>query len=342
MSDAIAAPFQRRFLSVEIIVPKGIKKLNYQTQQQETSELAGQRISLQNYRIDASVVSLGKITAVSAGISIYNLPPKLMRALAGYGTMGVFNYASDSAADIAAASKTVAVRLYTSPDTYDTLAQSGGAVAQQTANQRQMIFRGSLQNCSIQMDAVPDPFAFIQCNTLGASQLFPADALSYKGAIAASTIAQQIAQSVGLTFVNDGVTTVLQNPCFHGDLKKQLRDLSEQALFDYSTENGTLAIWPIGSHRSAASAAGYTTINSSNGLIDYPQFNGVGVSFTMLYNPAIRFGDRIYLETDAPNATGYYVVSRVEANLSQELPGGPWYSNIQATSYSNPIGTTAL
>lgn len=342
MSDTIAAPFQRRFLSVEIIVPEGIKKLNYQTQRQETSELAGQAIDLHNYRIDASVVSAGKISAISAGISIYNLPTRLMRALSGYGTMGVFNYASNTASGIAAVKDTIDVRLYTSESAQNNVSATSIQADNPWNAQRTMIFRGSLQNCSIQMDAVPDPFAFIQCHTLGAAQLFPADALSYKGAIAASTIAQQIAQTIGLTFTNDGVTTVLQNPCFHGDLKKQLRDLSEQALFDYSTENGTLAIWPIGSHRSAASNTGYTTINSSNGLIGYPQFNGVGVSFTTLYNPAIRFGDRIYLETDAPNVTGYYVVSYVEANLSQELPGGAWYSNVQATFYKNPIGTAAL
>lgn len=342
MSGAVSAPFQKRFLSVEIIVPKGIKKLNFQTQQQETSDLAGQRISLQNYRIEANVVSLGQVTAVSAGISVYNLPESLMRSLSGFGTMGVFNYASDSASDVAAANQTVSVRLYTSPDTYDTLASSGGTPSQQNANQRQMIFRGSLQNCSIQMDSAPDVMTFIQCNTLGAAQLFPTDAISYKGSVSASTIAQQIAQSVGLGFVNDNVTTVLQNPCFHGDLKKQLRDLAEQALFDYSTEDGKLTIWPLGSHRTAAAAAGYTTISADNGLLGYPQFNGVGVSFRTIYNPAIRFGDRIYLESSAPNVSGYYVVSRVETHLSAEVPGGPWFSDIQATFYKNPIGTAAL
>lgn len=341
MTDKSYAPFSKKFLSVEIIVPKGVKKLNYQTGQQETSNLAGQRISLQGYRMAAQIVNAGQVQGVEAAIQIYNLPEGLMKSLTGFGSMSVFNYVASGNSNQNLFG-TVQVQIFTSPDTTDTVGvgNAKGTVQQKTENKKQMIFWGSLQTAQAIMQGAPDPFIQIQCNTLGLAQTAPASVISYKGAIAASTIAKNIADGMGLSFTNSGVKTILQNAYFYGSAKRQLEDLAHQALFSYTTENGVLNIWPINGTRQPAGQSA-VTVSPNTGLIGYPRFAGVGVTFTTIYNPGLRFGDRIYLETSLPNATGYYSVQATAHHLSTEMPGGPWETEVTATSFVNPVGTAS-
>ena len=331
------APFETRHLSVELRIPQGVKRLNYHTGQLELSEAAGQTISLQGHRITANINDAGQVQAVSAQLQIYNVNQTLMRSLCGFGSMGIFNFSANSADDLAASVNVPTLYIFRSTQTYQTAGKTTAGKADLKSN---LIYKGSLFNVSAQMRGAPDPFITIESYTLGAARLQQAQAMSYKGAVPATTLAQTIANIMGLSFENNGVSTILENPYFAGDAATQLRDLAEQALFNFSTSNGTLSIWPVSSYRTPAGST--PVINSSNGLLDYPEFNGVGVTFRTIYMPSIRFGDLIKLESIVPNVTGYYTVTNVSHHLSQQLPGGPWESQIQATFMRNPIGTATL
>lgn len=337
------APFQQRFLSYEIKVPAGVKKLDYRGNQ-TTSDLEGQTITLQGYRSECTIPNYGQTQGVEAQVSIYNLPDRLMRSLAGFGgTMGVFNYASVSASDIASANNVVSLRIFTSEQTTKSITPSAiSRGAQGSGQMMTCVFMGSLMNCSVNMDTAPDPITFINCSTLGSFNLCPAKAISFKGAVDAAMIARQIATQMGYAFVNDGVTTILQNPYFYGNLTQQLFDLANQALFQVSVNLGRVTIWPMGRALSSAGASGFTTVNPATGLIGYPQLNGVGVVLRTIYNPSIRYGDKISVESIAPNVTGTYVVNAIVHHLSEDVPGGPWETEIQASRYGYPPGLTGL
>ena len=338
MTDTVTAHprFGKKHLSIEIIVPPGVKRLNYQTGQYQTSELAGQRISLKGYRVSCQIVNVGQSQGNEAVIQIYNLPPDLMKSLTGFGTLSVFNYVA-SGNDSQELGATVQVQIFTSNDTTDTLSNTDD----QQDNQRNMVFWGSLQTCQAVMQATPDPFVQMQCRTLGFAQFSPASVISIKGATKAADIAQNIGNTMGLAFENNGVNTVLQNPYFYGSAMQQLQDLSQQALFNYTASNGVLSIWPIGGQRNPASHS-VTLINTDSGMIGYPDFAGVSVTFRTLYNPSIRFGDQIRIESIVPNVTGDYTVNRTAHHLSADVPGGPWETEVLATFFRNPIGTAGV
>lgn len=330
-----SSTFQKRFLAVEINVPASIKKMNYQTGQLEASSLAGQRISLQNYRISAAVECYGQTSAVQASFQIYNLPDALMRGLSGYGTQGVFNYAASSAADIASGNGVVTVSLFRSENTNNTLGKSASQ-EQLMANQKNRMFRGSLVNASAKPQAAPDPFLFIQCYTMNDAMTVPTPAISFKGGVKAADIAQQIAAFMGWGFENAGVQTVLQNPYFSGSTSNQLNDLAQQGLFVWTVENQVLSIWPINGERNPGDSG--ILISADTGLIGYPEFNGIGVTFRVVYQPGLRYGDKIRLKTAAPNASGSYVIYGLSHHVDSELPEGEWYSIVQASFVHSKIG----
>lgn len=338
MSETISAHprFSKKHLSIEIIVPEGVKRLNYQTGQYQTSELAGQRISLKGYRVSCEIENVGQSQGNAAGIQIYNLPPSLMQSLTGFGTLSVFNYVASGNSSQKLGS-TVQVQIFASNDTTDTLSNADD----QSDNQRNMVFWGSLQTCQAVMSAAPDPFVQMTCRTLGFAQLSPASVISIKGSAKASDIAQNIGNTLGLAFENNGVNTVLQNPYFYGSAMQQLQDLSQQALFNYTVSNGVLSIWPIGGNRKPLSQ-GLTLISAETGMVDYPTFSGVAVTVQTLYNSSVRYGDQIRIESIVPNVTGNYSVNKTTHHLSTDIPGGPWHTEIVATFFQNPIGTAGV
>lgn len=331
-------PFVKRALAVQITIPKGIQKMNYQTGKLETSEYAGQTISLSKYRIKAAIECYGEASAVRATFQIYNLPYELMAALSGYGTMGVFNYAAKDAQAISSGSGVVAVSLFVSENTNSTLGKTA-TQAQLQQNDKTRIFRGSLVTASAQMVAAPDPFLFIECNTLNDARLVPTPPISFKGAVKASVIAKQLADFMGWGFEDAGVQTVLQNPYFCGSVSTQLSDLAQQSSFVWIVENNTLSIWPVnGARLSLPSNASGVLVNADNGLISYPEFNGIGISFSTIYNPGLRFGSQVRLETDFPNATGSYVIYGLSHHLDSEDPTGEWTSIVQGSFIHAKIG----
>lgn len=331
-------PFVKRALSVQINVPAGIQKMNYQTGKLETSAFAGQRISLTKYRIKAAIECYGEASAVAATFQIYDLPYELMAALSGYGTQGVFNYAAKSAQAISSGSGVVTVSLFVSENTNDTLGKTA-TQEQLQKNQKTCVFRGSLVTASAQMSAAPDPFLFIQCNTLNDARLVPTPPISFKGSVRASVIARQLADFMGWGFEDAGVQTVLQNPYFCGSVSAQLSDLAQQGSFVWIVENNTLSIWPVnGARKAPTSNASGILINDSNGLIEYPEFNGVGISFSTIYNPGLRFGDQVRLETIFPNATGTYLIYGLAHHLDSQDPSGEWTSIVQGSFIHAKIG----
>jgi len=67
-------------------------------------------------------------------------------------------------------------------------------------------------------------------------------------------------------------------------------------------------------------------------LVGYPTFDGVGVNFQALFNPAVTFGGSIKLETDVQQAAGEWVVTSVSHRLECERPVGAWFSSIRGNA----------
>lgn len=81
-----------------------------------------------------------------------------------------------------------------------------------------------------------------------------------------------------------------------------------------------------------ASSSTTPIISKDTGLVGYPTFDGVGVNFQTLFNPAVMFGGAVNLETDNQRAAGEWLVTSVAHQLECEKPGGAWFSNVRGNS----------
>lgn len=182
-----------------------------------------------------------------------------------------------------------------------------------------------------------------------AAAIQPTDATSYSGSTSVATIMEMIAKGQGWTFENNNVTVQVSNPYLWGTALQQVHDLARMAGIEVYVDTGhnpvTLAIWS----RTFTRGGQVPLINGASGMIGYPRFQSSGMSFRSLFNPNIKLGGQIKMEStvggagtiqvagisgDTPSSAqggpnGAWCVIGLTLDLSSQLPGGPWFCDVQ-------------
>lgn len=188
-----------------------------------------------------------------------------------------------------------------------------------------LIFAGNIVNAWADYQSMPDVFLHIQAQSAFFNALKAIPPRSFKGGVDVASVMAQIARDLGYTFENNGVTTRLVDVYLPNTGMEQAKDLARAAGCDLYLDDKTLAITPPNVPRRVI----IPLISPASGLVGYPTFDGVGVNFQTLFNPAITFGGSIKLETDVQQAAGEWVVTSVAHRLESEKPGGAWFSNVR-------------
>ena len=203
------------------------------------------------------------------------------------------------------------------PNTVEVFAIDGAAET--------LVFAGNIVNAWADYQSMPDVFLHIQAQAAFFNALKPIPPRSFKGRVDVPSVMAQIARDLGYTFENNGVTTQLVDVYLPNTGMEQAKDLARAAGCDLYLDDKILAITPPNVPRKVI----IPLISPASGLVGYPTFDGVGVNFQTLFNPAVTFGGSIKLETDVQQAAGEWVVTSVGHRLESEKPGGAWFSSIR-------------
>lgn len=203
------------------------------------------------------------------------------------------------------------------PNTVEVFAIDGAAET--------LVFAGNIVNAWADYQSMPDVYLHIQAQSAFFNALKAIPPRSFKGRVDVASVMAQIARDLGYTFENNGVTTQLTDVYLPNTGMEQAKDLARAAGCDLYLDDKILAITPPNVPRRVI----IPLISPASGLVGYPTFDGVGVNFQTLFNPAVTFGGSIKLETDVQQAAGEWVVTSVNHRLESEKPGGAWFSTIR-------------
>lgn len=203
------------------------------------------------------------------------------------------------------------------PNTVEVFAIDGAAET--------LVFAGNIVNAWADYQSMPDVYLHIQAQSAFFNALKAIPPRSFKGRVDVASVMAQIARDLGYTFENNGVTTQLTDVYLPNTGMEQAKDLARAAGCDLYLDDKILAITPPNVPRKVI----IPLISAASGLVGYPTFDGVGVNFQTLFNPAVTFGGSIKLETDVQQAAGEWVVTSVGHRLESEKPGGAWFSSIR-------------
>lgn len=189
------------------------------------------------------------------------------------------------------------------------------------------VFEGGIQQAWADLDASPNVAFNIVAYVGLLSTVAPTAATSFTGVADVGVIMSSLATRAGLNFQNNGVTVKLSSPYFSGSLMDQIRACAENSGISYIIDNGTLYIWPYGTSRTGSRPI----ISPDTGLVGYPRYTSLGIDFTTLYNPSIGYGSEVELVTTLKPALGNWVVKKLTYELESEMPGGRWFTHVEAT-----------
>jgi len=185
------------------------------------------------------------------------------------------------------------------PNTVEVFAIDGAAET--------LVFAGNIVNAWADYQSMPDVYLHIQAQSAFFNALKAIPPRSFKGRVDVASVMAQIARDLGYTFENNGVTTQLTDVYLPNTGMEQAKDLARAAGCDLYLDDKILAITPPNVPRKVI----IPLISPASGLVGYPTFDGVGVNFQTLFNPAVTFGGSVKLETDVQQAAGEWVVTSV-------------------------------
>jgi hypothetical protein len=192
-----------------------------------------------------------------------------------------------------------------------------------------LVFAGNIVNAWADYQSAPDVFLHIQAQAAYLNQLKPVPPRSFKGQVDVASVMAQIARDMGYTFENNGVNVQLTDIYLANTAMEQAKELANMAGIGLWVDDGILAITQT---NITPRHTVIPVISAATGLVGYPTFDGLGVTFQTLFNPAVTFGGSVKLETDVQQAAGEWIVTSVAHRLECERVGGAWFSNARGNS----------
>lgn len=261
-------------------------------------------VELAGHRVMCNVVTAGGAGMGQLHLRIFGLTPQLMAELSTVGKLPTV-YARNT------------VTVFAGDD------QSGMS----------QVYQGTMSAAYADMGSLPDA-AFVVIGAVGLIEaLMSIPPNTYKGEWDAAVILGNLAKQMGLAFENNGVSVILRDSYFPGAARAQAESCIKAANIDWVIDNGVLAIWPKGGARGGT----VPILSPETGLVGYPTYTATGVIATILYNPNIVFGALVEIVSELLPACGKWRVVTITHELSAELPGGPWFSQLQLTRPENLI-----
>jgi hypothetical protein len=259
----------------------------------------GDRVTVSGLRASATVTMGGQANYGGMDCSIYGLTPSLTNRLA---TLG---------------------RIIPQVRRNFVTVSAGDSVTGQSGVYQGVIYIGVADYASM-----PNNAFRIQSPTSGLVNVKPIPPTTINGAADVATIMSGLAQQAGYQFENNGVQQQFFYPYFPGALGEQIQRVAAKANINCTIDpaTNTLAIWPLGTARGDL----IPLISPDTGMIGYPTFPALGgVELTTIYNPSIRFGQRVQVQSSFTPANGQWDIISLSHELESMVPGGAWRTRLQ-------------
>lgn len=197
-------------------------------------------------------------------------------------------------------------------------------------------FGGIIREAWADGRGAPDVLFHVSADSALYTTLKPVPPISFNGTVDGALVLAGIAQQMGYSLENSGVTAQLNNPYYPGTLKSQLQAVCEHVPCEYYIDDvkKVVAVWPKGKARDPEGSP--VLISKDTGMISYPSFSQAGIQLSTLYNPNIEFGRAVTVESQFTSANGFWRVSSLAHRLESNVPGGQWFTDIECSFLDHP------
>lgn len=189
------------------------------------------------------------------------------------------------------------------------------------------VFKGEITSAYADYGSVPDVEFKIEALSGGYAAQIGAKPISVKGNAKAADLIKQFAKEIGYTFKNEGVAASVRNAVFSGSPIEKARSVADEVGAELLIDDDSMILMPYDKPRSG----GAVLLTPETGLIGYPSFTSDGISFSCFFNPNLKQGGQVKIESIVPRASGYWKITKLSHKLTAyRTGGGSWYSSVDA------------
>ena len=189
------------------------------------------------------------------------------------------------------------------------------------------VFKGEITSAYADYGSVPDVEFKIEALSGGYAAQIGAKPISVKGNAKAADLIKQFAKEIGYTFKNEGVAASVRNAVFNGSPIEKARSVADEVGAELLIDDDSMILMPYDKPRSG----GAVLLTPETGLIGYPSFTSDGISFSCFFNPNLKQGGQVKIESIVPRASGYWKITKLSHKLTAyRTGGGSWYSSVDA------------
>lgn len=186
------------------------------------------------------------------------------------------------------------------------------------------VFKGDITSAFPDFTSAPDiPFE-VEAMTAGWSFQKPDTPTSINGEADAGELISQFAQEAGFAFTNNGVSATVKNGYYQGSAIQKAKQVADEIHRELICDDDT---WILQDWNASSGEA--VLLNSECGLVGYPSFTNDGVKCVSLYNPKLKYGGQIKIESIVPKASGYWKITKLTHALAVNGQSQSWMSEIE-------------
>ena len=185
-----------------------------------------------------------------------------------------------------------------------------------------LVFKGDITSAFPDFNNAPDVTFEIEAMTAGWAYQVAESPTSIQGEQSVATLMEQFAKQAGFGFVNNSVTATVRNTTLTGSPVSKAQQLAAEVNIELLIDDETFTIQTWDNPRGDA-----VLLGANSGLIGYPTFTQDGVSGRSFYNPKLRLGGQIKLQSIVPKANGYWKLTKLNHSLSAYTQSAQWESS---------------
>ena len=200
--------------------------------------------------------------------------------------------------------------------------------AGEVGKQLQTIFIGDFENAYGEFQNAPTMNLMVKAIAAQHGALMATPATSVDGTEQVAKLMEQWAVEAGCTLENKGVNASVKNVVYRGSPVDKAKTLARDVGIDLIIDDGKFIITPNGQ----AVDGNAVLIDPKHGLLGYPAFSNDGIEFNMIFDPNVKIGGLVKIDSIVPRASGIWKVTKITTKLEAYVPnGGSWNSSVSAT-----------
>lgn len=190
-------------------------------------------------------------------------------------------------------------------------------------------FAGEIQTAYADFSGAPTVSMHIEAAAGSYAALKASPPIAVDGSQSAESLIESFAKESGYAFRNNGVSAQVKNCVLNGSPIQKMRAVANMVGCELIIDDKVVTIQPFERGLDEGNAV---LMSKDAGMLGYPAFTNDGIHLRCLYNPDLRLGGMVEVQSVVPGAEGTWKITKLSHSLvANSNAPEDWFSEVEAS-----------